>query len=367
MTYPPPTPSPHPIPTLHDLGADPRFNQWYPNQIQAILRAIDSPKRFVALCLPVGAGKSAIAMGRAVISGARSVYLTSSRGLQDRLGEDFGSMGLVDIRGQQNYQCVEAKSFGANDCMVSTAPCHSGIVCPSKESICTYYSAARTAKKSNLVVTNYPYWILQNIFGDGIGDFDLMVCDEAHAVVQELCNVLSTSIQKYEVEAILHSSFPTTHAGMEGWKMWASAHSMRLTQEIAAIKENIQALFAEGEYGQAHMAGKKLWERKDLKRRVDTILGAKGEWVAERKGESMTWDPIWPHGYSEQMLFHKIPKVVLMSATMNTRTMDLLGVPPEEYEFIEFDSTFPLNEGPSTIFLWRSSTRIPMRVITGHG
>ena len=336
------------LPTLHDLGASHKFNQWWPNQIDAILRSTDSPKRFIALCAPTGYGKSPVAVGRGVITGARTIYLTSSKGLQDQALKDFASLGMVNIMGQQNYDCVEGHTFGiSNSIPVSTAPCHAGVTCSSKEDKCLYFGQAlKKARQSPLVITNYSYWILQNMFGDGLGNFDLMICDEAHELISIICDILSTTIMKHEVEAILDSAFPQVHSSTEHWRQWADALSSRLLHQIEEMRGQIQTFISEGEYDAAHQMGKRLSERKDLKRRLDTIAHAKGEWVAEMHGEGMQWDPVWPQQYAEEMLFWHIPKIILMSATMNHKTMELLGIHKDNYEFVEYDSTFPLARRP---------------------
>lgn len=335
------------LPTLYDLGGPEKFASWRAQQIDAIQRAINSDKRFNALCLPTGAGKSAIGVGIGILAGVRAVYLCSTKGQMDQVYRDFGPLGLVDIRGMDNYQCVESQSFGsANTTSVAAAPCHAGVTCPSKESTCTYYGALREARKAKLVVTNYPYWIYQNLYGDGIGQFDLMVCDEVHELGEALSSALSTAIQKYEVEAILNSTFPHVHAGQEHWKKWALALGNKLVHEIADMREQVKTLIAEGEYAQAHHLNKRLRERKDLERRLNTLAGMKGEWVAELHGTEMRWDAVQVGEYAEQMLFWHVPKVLLMSATLRPKTLELLGVPPTAYNFLEYPSTFPLKRRP---------------------
>lgn len=351
------------VPTLHELGASKQFDNWRPFQVDAITRSMDSSKRFIALCMPTGTGKSIVAVGQAVLSGAKTIYLTSTKGLQNQLLHDFASIGLVDIRGQSNYPCIEYKRFDVpSSTTVDYAPCHAGLKCPSRESDCHYFKALRTAKDEQvrLVVTNYSYWILQNMFGGGLGSFDFMVCDEAHETVQEVCSVLSTTVHKFEVEAVLGSAFPPANGGLVRWKPWAGGLEKKLDYEIGTIKLKVQSLMDSGQTAEAGKEAKKLRDRKDLQRRLNVIASAKGDWVAEMQGTSMTWDPVWPQGYAEEILFLHVPKVMLTSATIMPKTLGLLGLNPTDYDFMEYPSTFHKSRRPvyrvPTVRLNKNST-----------
>src|SRR6266436_2562724 len=91
-------------------GLPAQFTDWRPEQWSAVNRIVDSPARFVALCAPTGFGKSLVYMAAAHMSGLRTVVLTSTKGLQDQLGEDFGELSL-DIRGMPNYTCDATAHF----------------------------------------------------------------------------------------------------------------------------------------------------------------------------------------------------------------------------------------------------------------
>src|SRR5580693_5574525 len=94
------------LPEPSALGLPARFESWRPGQEDAALRAVESPKRFVVLCMPCGTGKSLAYLAAAMLSGERTAFLTSTRGLQSQLKTDFSESGLWDIRGQNNYPCL---------------------------------------------------------------------------------------------------------------------------------------------------------------------------------------------------------------------------------------------------------------------
>src|SRR5580765_5724043 len=108
------------------FGAPPRFTHWRKLQARAIMMAMEPPKRFVLNAAPTGSGKSLMYMGQALVSGARTVILTSTKGLQSQLIGDFGESGLVDIRGMNSYACTAAEAeFGVGVAHAQrTVHCH---------------------------------------------------------------------------------------------------------------------------------------------------------------------------------------------------------------------------------------------------
>ena len=88
------------LPPPNAIGAPQQFTMWRPHQPKAILRAIETDKRFWAGVMPTGSGKSLTVIGAALLAGWRTLVLTSTKGLQSQYGESFESIGLVDVRGK---------------------------------------------------------------------------------------------------------------------------------------------------------------------------------------------------------------------------------------------------------------------------
>jgi Rad3-related DNA helicase len=79
------------------------------------------------------------------------------------------------------------------------------------------------------------------------------------------------------------------------------------------------------------------------------------QWVHEMVGENaaeVRFSPLWPQRYAESEMFRGAKKVILVSATVRPKTLDLLGVPQQEAgeraggrgrgrEFVEYPSSFP--------------------------
>jgi Rad3-related DNA helicase len=85
--------------------------------------------------------------------------------------------------------------------------------------------------------------------------------------------------------------------------------------------------------------------------KCERISGMQDDWVCEKRegtrwGRQWSFDVIWPGRYAEQYLFCNVEKVVVMSATLRPKTMSLLGVKGEDYEFREWQRIFPANRHP---------------------
>lgn len=361
------------LPAPVDCGLPEKFTGWRPGQQEAVLRALDSPKRFVVLGMPTGFGKSLTYMACGTLADPM-VVLTSTKGLQSQLIEDFTDAGLVDIRGMGNYPCKEINDNGGYLFPVASdkrpvacdeGPCLAGWQCPQAAAGCLYFDAQRRAKSSHLTVTNYAYWLAinskpQSDKGPALGHRGCLVLDEAHAAIDELGDHLAIEIGHWEVEGVLGGQFPQ-NAALEEWRRWART----LSQEGTVYMEE---LAAEARAKADRKILSRLRELRDLTRRLDAIARGKGEWVMEeardRRGRRVVrFDPVWPGEYAESSLFLGVPKVILTSATIRPKTLELLGVPKEEYEFIEYPSAFDIRLRP---FIWVPTVRVRFDMDPGH-
>src|SRR5712671_925206 len=75
-----------PLPSPTELGFPAKFKSWYGEQVEAIDRCVFNDRRFTALAMPTGAGKSPVGVATALLHPEvkRAIYLTSTKGLQDQ-------------------------------------------------------------------------------------------------------------------------------------------------------------------------------------------------------------------------------------------------------------------------------------------
>lgn len=336
------------------LGFPEKFGEWRPSQLNAIEQAFKSDKRVLGLVMPTGSGKSLTYVALALLSQGvkRAAILTSTKGLQDQVERDFRALGLVDVRGQRNYVCRavdpgreldhfnRAGRSGIHAC--DDGPCHMGVPCslrpdrssPHSRPGCDYYAAVFDAKRAPLVVTNYSYWMSANAYGQGLGQFEMLIGDEAHDAEKELGGFLSFQITDEDAGNVQSKMLDSDD--LLDWIRWADAL-------IGPLKESLES--AEAPDNPIEL---RLMRRLQLTAQKLTTLSEikQDEWVLERTPRSMSFAPVKTSRYAEKFLFHGIPKIVLTSATLTHKTLALLGVQKTEYKLWEAPSDFPIERRP---------------------
>lgn len=359
------------LPPPHYLGAPDRFNSWRDDQAEALLCAIDTPKRFVGLVLPTGTGKSLVAIMMHILTGKRVAILTSTKGLQDQLSRDFQDLGLIDAKGQSAYECLAVRPggelFGSveSPATCDRGPCRAKVACSLKENGCLYYDKLREAQRGQLLVTNYAYWMTQYRHGQGLGNFEILVLDEAHAAPDELAQFLSTELRHSDVKSLIGVNLPTVKGTvveqMATWVQWAYRHAGDLGHQIDRA-------------GNApdHVAGvtASTKARRDIGRHIRlthlhrVLTGISKmiptDWLFHEDVDRTVFDPVWVAGYAEETLFKHIPKIVLMSATFRPKTADLLGLDKADIELYEARSGFDPARRP--VYIVKDSPRVDFRI-----
>ena len=339
------------IPSLtpSDLGFLPKFHSWRPGQLLAIDRGLKSTHRFVAHSMPVGEGKSGYYILHALLAAKRACILTSSKALQTQLSDDFSCVGLVDMRGRNNYHCEHP------DCATHT--CEEGQYHKCDPQECEYEQARNSMLSAPLVVSNYSYYMLSNLYGRGMGAFDMLILDEAHGADDEVCAAASLDITFAEANKIGHR-LPHEEAGMPAWVEWAEEVAKIATDRLKDLKADVDVeKRTRGKVHPATAKDLKFWTvvgdkcKVILETALDSLDGkAPPEWSVSRTRDGYHLEPIWAYQYTEKLLFRGIPKIILVSATMVPKTMSLLGIPKQEADYYEYPSSFPPKSSPVYLF-----------------
>jgi hypothetical protein len=133
---------------------------------------VEDKRRIQVVASPTGVGKSLVVATYIAFVQKRGVVLTATKGLQDQYTADFREIGMVDVRGMSNYECL---SEGGR---CDEGSCLDGGACHLKDMGCLYFDAVRTAEKAEIVVTNYAFWFTRRKTFRGLGKVDVLVCDE---------------------------------------------------------------------------------------------------------------------------------------------------------------------------------------------
>lgn len=321
--------------TPHELGFPEKFHRWRDNQVDAIEKSIVCDKRVVANCAPTGFGKSPSYMAQAILEGGRTCILTGTKGLQDQLVKDFKSVGLVTIKGKDNYPCNYKPEWTCKDG-------HAGSCAYRGTSSCPYTQAYNVARASKYVITNYKFWIAIHRYGTGLGIFDRIVLDEAHLAPDEVAESMQVQLSFREVEDILGSNFPKGSPDGDAWKEWAK-------KEIVLCRKAVQKKLGQI---QSVKDPKPTWMKdyhhlKNMVQKLGIVaLMRPKDWVWEMHDNGWQFDPIRFERYAESRLLFRIPKVILYSATLRPKTMHLMGMRDDTFQFTDWPSIFDPNRSP---------------------
>lgn len=334
------------LPLPVDLGAPAQYLSWRPKQPDAILSISDSDRRFIGSILPTGAGKTLTVVSAALLMGWRTVFLTSTKLLQTQYLKDMQSIGMTEILGQGNYECLafhdqhrglrDKAWHGCDD-----GPCRAGLPCSLKpeqdeltiEKGCLSYDAVARALKSRFVVTNYKYWLNANAHRPTLGRFDCLVLDEAHHAPTELADFLSTTFEPADGQA-LGSFGPQSGEDAAAWAGWAKGYAGVVARALETRP-----------HGRAELRKYRQLKRVAQKLALISTMES-GEWVVQRHGESWHFDPVWVQRYAEKSLFCRVPHVVCTSATFTRKTAQMLGIEDGELTWHEAPSDFPVERRP---------------------
>ncbi|KKM88043.1 hypothetical protein LCGC14_1262910, partial [marine sediment metagenome] len=345
-----------------DLGFS-QFPKWRDGQWAAVQAAIDSDTRFTGLVLPTGSGKTLIALSWAALLGGRTVYVTSTKGLQEQVVHDHEDSGIQDIRGRASYLCDALGPRGAlsdfaerldsrqSDLAVCAprrgdgagcdqGPCYAGVKCDLRADGCGYFDALRAAQSATFVITNYAYWLRSGQYGEGLGPVDNLILDEAHAAPDELANALEFTITAADRELFCEVSTPGEGDPLADWADWASGLIRRTRQQAVGRPRTAQ---------EAHRVLRVKSALLKLESLVRAALAGPDGWIIDsvetRSGRGTRFSPIIV-APSLETLAQGVKNVLLLSATLSDKTAALLGIPRKEWTKVEGPSTFPIERRP---------------------
>lgn len=304
------------------------YDNWRPGQRLAIRTALHSKTPHVVIQAPTGSGKSLVAAALTRLSPYRSVILTATKGLMEQYGRDYGDL-LYDVRGMANYECLAAtdefktyfplKSRSAR-IMCDDGPCRSGAKCTLKDNGCLYFDRYRSALASNAVLTNYSYWLSMRRFGRGLGLAQQLVCDEAHALPEQLMSACRIEIPHTIVDSKARPK------SSRGWKQWAEA--------------KIESLAPGGDDDFRH-------RREKLVDNLKALAAIDETWAWDTDAHATVFEPTIPRLLMPMLhTFDAASTIVYLSATITPAMLRLLDIDDADVTFMSLPSHFPLDRRP---------------------
>lgn len=350
------------------------YSHYRAYQWDATTKAAWPVSRFTGLCLPTGAGKSAIAMGAVLMHGnGRSVILTSTKAQQDQILREFGHIrGLVDIRGHNAYECKPRRTASGR------------WMCDEDIDHCPYQQARERAKLAKIILTNYSFWVSDWLHNQGKSVFvgvSFAVMDEAHLTFNDVTNALTMDFARWFLQRHV-DLWPENVEGMDAdrWLGHFRLVRPRLTAAQDQAKHEVDRLRLQGlkkDNGAMKDAVAELAHLRAVSASIDRLKAmdvSNANWEATvRLGgqrDQVEFSPVWLHELADEYLYKGLRHVVFTSATLTPKTLAELGVPESELAFFSYPSTFPPERRPfyyiPTVHLNARSTSADMNAVVAR-
>lgn len=313
--------------------------------MQAVVDWFPSSKRFLVISAPTGTGKSLVSIAAQRILNKKVHTLVSTIRLQDQMKTSYKYAPV--LKGRTHYDCL------ITPVTVDQAPCQVGFQCHKKLQ-CPYFMDRESAFTSDYAVFNYQLYMHQLEFNVAFAKPDLIVCDEAHLAHLELEKYISAEISQRDISK--EGWRRPKDVSVEGLSDWASNYLEDATKAMKIARARVfgitggpagdtikgsgsQYKYAMGEYSRMQRLVRTL--SLFYQAGLDTEDGK--PWISSKSGYIYQVRPVFVDRHTEY-LFADIPKVVLMSATINEDDVKRLGI--TDYDFIEVGSNYDAERRP---------------------
>lgn len=314
---------------------------WQPGQWDLITRIVCSPKKYVILEAPTGTGKSVIALGVARLLEGQTRILTGTKGLQDQYAT---MLGLPTVRGRGNFDCPKEPGTKADAAVCSVGgACDLKITPSGGKRGCPYYDQKTDGQDADVSVLNYQFWLHQVNHAGAFSGPDLLVCDEAHILEEQLRLFASVSFRRSQFK-LLALDYPRAREDLSKWKRWARRHLESYADEYARRKK-ARAIPRSKTLRREQAAFMSIYEgARDL---LDPRLPDDG-WSIRETPYGAEARPVWITPLVSRIFTRHVGRVLFMSATILSGELfaHQLGLPLGEVDFIRAPCPFPKSSRP---------------------
>tara|TARA_R110000851_G_scaffold91748_6_gene200312 strand:+ start:3318 stop:4943 length:1626 start_codon:yes stop_codon:yes gene_type:complete len=334
----------------------------------AIENLVDKNKRYVIIEAGTGVGKSAIGLTAAryitentksedtALYDSAAYYLTTQKILQEQYLKDFKSHGMLSLKSSSNYRC---KYFKTKTCQESRRELKASTDERFKAncaSSCHYVVDKNKFINGYHGVTNFPYFLTEVNHSGQLPLRKIMVIDECHNIELEMSKFVEVSFTVQFAKSVLKLKVPemSTQFKVCSWiksvympKLTAVRSQMAKTLEQTGLKSRLaDFVVLERKWSMIETHWTKisrfleLYDKDNWVMNIDDSRGS--------KGKKFEFKPIDIAPYTEEFLFKRSEKILMMSATIMNRSAfcRVLGLDESEVEFISIPSPFDVNNRP---------------------
>lgn len=382
-----------------DLGfTGARFeNGWREQQVTALRSILESDKKFVIIQAPPGSGKSLVAAALPQLTHEKAVYTCTTVALQNQVGEEFKKIGngrdyARILKGRRHYPTLNypdepISEVNAGDCTSDpTAGTHCRMCCrgcPEGATgcawfkMCPYIVARELAQNSMFAVLNTHMYLMMANYTRYFQQNPWLIMDEADTVENALLGMLQVTdkkLRKWE-ETVTKLAFGKNLKGDEFDKALAGVVKAVRPGEVKDLDGLREWCRNIRDYVSAQQVGEEIFrpetnEDDPLKEEYNELFNSASVflndlsddgWLVEPDDEGgLKAKPVWAARYAQRHIWRYAERVVLMSGSITSpdvfcRTM---GIPEDEYEYVDLGSDFPAERRP---VFYVPTARVTMR------
>ena len=338
----------------------------------ALHNFLDNNKKFVIVEAGTGVGKSAIGVTVANYlndhlqsesdKSKGAYYLTTQKVLQQQYIKDFATIDYVKMKSLQSASNYKCKYYTNQTCAESlpelkVSKDDSFKLCCAIN--CNYSNAKKEFDESDNGVTNFSYFLTEKNYSGKLSNKKIMIIDECHNVETEMSKFVEMTFTQYFAEKILKIKVPEVKTQYQVLKWVKESYLPALVKARDKMEKLIESTGIKERISEFVMLEKK-WKMVDghLQKIVKFFnIYDKNNWImnivkTDRKNYTK-WEfkPIDVSPYTDEVLFSKADKILLMSATIINKDAfcRVLGIKKEDCAFISTPSPFPIDNKPILI------------------
>jgi len=214
------------------MGLPAKFMTWRHDQasiVSQIIGDIVKGHNFVVAELPTGSGKTMISMASRQILEMKTLYVCTTKSLQDQFLSDFPHAKL--IKGRANYPCGQ---------LPDKFPDITADDCPAKKCTlaCPYAKAKDEAMRARIAVMNMAYFLSEIQHIGAFKGRQLVVIDEADTLEDALLDQVSVQISQFDIDQ-LGLGEPEFKTKFDSWKAWAEKAKEKVDKETQELRHEI--------------------------------------------------------------------------------------------------------------------------------
>lgn len=310
--------------------------------LEKFVTTTNKGRKFTALELPTGVGKTAIAVTLSRWAQDQKAYiLTIQKMLQEQYMHDFPD--LVTLKGAGNYRCGDYPEMSCEE-GPAIAKIHGKRGC---DCSCPYKAAKSDFISAPIGVTNFAYFC--SCIAEQRGLFKprkLLIIDEAHNTESVLINQAQVGLTKHRLGDLrLMLPHPVIRGNdLPRAKQWLeTAAKPAIEARQALLEQEIDVAYKEQPARLSYLLGVSSGLTQ-LKAQLDLFINSDSHmWFVSQQADSFEVKPMTGKLFAEHKLFSMADQVVFLSATiLDPRTfIRNLGLSPSQCGYLSLPSEFP--------------------------